>query len=208
MTAIEGRPGRIAAGVVALVALVGLAVQYRAGMARNGSVLANLWVLARYFTILSNVFLVLVFGGIALGVRGLNRPTLLAWAVLSIALVGVVYGLLLRGLLDLSGGDVLADLLLHKGTPAIAPLVWFFYARKDVLKPHDPWLWASYPAVYAVYALARGNFDGNYAYPFFDVDRLGGMRVAANCLGIGLGFLAAGWAFVRLDRRLGRDPKP
>lgn len=202
MTAVEGRPGRVAAGVVALVAATGLVVQYRAGLERNGSALANLWVLARYFTILSNLILVPVFGGTALGIRALNRPTVLAWAVLSILLVGVVHALFLRGLLELSGGDALADLLLHTVTPVIAPLAWLAAVRKGGLRARDPWLWACYPLAYAVYALARGGLDGHYAYPFFDVDRLGGMRVAANCLGMGLGFLAAGWALVRLDRRL------
>ena len=45
--------GRIAAAIVALTALAGLTIQYRVTLAQAGSVTETLWVLLRFFTILT-----------------------------------------------------------------------------------------------------------------------------------------------------------
>ena len=106
---------RIAAAIVALVALAGLVVQFAATLDQTGSVAGTLWTLLRYFTVLTNLLVALAFGWVAIG--GQPHPRRLAGVMLAILLVGIIYGLLLRGLLTLSGGALLADTLLHKVTP-------------------------------------------------------------------------------------------
>ena len=201
---------RSCAAAIALTAVVGLIVQFVSVLEQNGSFAANLWVLARYFTILANVLVAVVFGGIARDASGWGSPRLLAGAVFAIILVGVIYMLLLRGLLDLSGGAWLADVVLHMVTPVLAPLYWLAFARKGALAYRDPLLWGLFPAAYVSYALARGAIDGNYAYPFIDAGRIGWAQTGINCLLIGTGFIAAGCAFVWLDHALagaGRPPR-
>jgi hypothetical protein len=195
---------RASAAIIALIACFGLAVQFRASLALLGSPAAALWVMFRYFTIIANLFVALTFAGIALGRPRIASPALLGGVTLAILLVGIVYGLLLRGLIELSGGAKLADLILHRITPVLAPLFWLIFAPKGGLRRRDPWLWSLLPIAYFVYALARGAAEGVYAYPFMDAARIGWLQTATNGLLIALGFVAGGFALVWLDQRLGR----
>ncbi|MDO7834386.1 Pr6Pr family membrane protein [Sphingobium sp. HBC34] len=195
---------RISAAIVALVALCGLAIQFDATFRQNGSVAGTLWILLRFFTVLTNMAVALTFAAIALGRK--VTPRRIGGVLLAILLVGIIYGLLLRGLLSLSGGALLADTLLHKVTPLLAPLWWIAFARKGRLGWRDPWIWAVFPAAYLPYALLRGLAEGKYAYPFIDVAALGIGRVALNAALIAAGFVAAGHALVWIDRRFSARP--
>ena len=109
--------------------------------------------------------------------------------------------LLLRGLVELSGGAAVADLLLHKVVPVLAPLYWLFMAPKGGLRWRDPWLWMLYPLLYFGYAVARGLGGDRYPYPFMDVSEIGWLRTAINAAVIAAAFAIAGYALVWLDRR-------
>ncbi|SER36013.1 Pr6Pr family membrane protein [Sphingobium sp. YR768] len=198
------KTGRIGAAIVALTALAGLAVQFDATLAQTGSVGETLWTLLRFFTIWANILVVITFGPIALGRHVSARRV--GGTVLAILLVGIIYGLLLRGLLSLSGGALLADTLLHKVTPLLAPLWWIGFARKAQLSRRDPWIWAIFPAAYLPYALLRGMMEGAYAYPFINVAKLGWGQVAINALLIAIGFVLAGYALVWIDSRFSGPP--
>ncbi len=197
--------GRIAAGVIAVVAWAGLLIQLRASTELTGSMATAIWMMLRYFTILTNLFVALLFTAIALGWNSARLPFLLGAATLAILLVGIVYGLLLRGLLELSGGARIADLLLHTVTPVLVPAYWFAFAPKGRLGRGAPWLFALYPLVYFIYALARGAAEGRYAYPFLDAGQLGPPEIARNAFVIGACFLLAGYGLLWLDRRPARD---
>jgi hypothetical protein len=194
--------GRIAAAAIALTAWAGLGVQLEASIGLTGSAPAALWEMLRFFTIIANVLVAIVFGGVALGGRRFATPFALGGVTLAILLVGIVYALLLNGLLSLSGGALLADMLLHKVTPVIVPLWWLAFAPKNGLRSRDPLLWALLPLVYFGYALARGAIDGRYPYPFMNLTELGAGRTLANALLMAAGFLIAGSVLVRLDRWL------
>lgn len=195
---------RLAAAAVALVAWFGLAVQLRASIELTGSVPAAIWAMLRYFTVLSNLLLAVVLTGVALGAKRLSAPWLVGGTALALLLVGVVYGLLLRGLLELSGGARLADTLMHYVTPTLAPLFWLAYAPKGALRLEDPVRWALFPLAYLAYALVRGMVEGLYAYPFINLARLGWSGVGINAAAIAGGFLMAGLLLVWLDARLAR----
>lgn len=191
---------RLGAGIVALTAAAGLAIQFNATLAQTGSVGETLWILARFFTVLTNAAVAVVFAGVALDARVTARR--IGGVMLAILLVGVVYGLLLRGLLSLSGGALLADTLLHKVVPVLVALWWIACAPKGKLRWRDPLWWAMFPAAYLPYALVRGAVEGKYAYPFINAARLGIGQVLLNTLLIAAGFLIAGFALVWVDRRL------
>jgi len=114
----------------------------------------------------------------------------------------VVYATLLAGLLDLSGGAKVADLLLHRVTPVIVPLFWLFGVRHGRLTHRDPVIWAVPPLVYWGYALLRGRHEGVYAYPFIDVTRNGWPTTIVIALIIAAAFFGAGHAMVWIDQRL------
>lgn len=193
---------RLAAAIIALIAWAGLAIQFQATHAAGYSPGETLWLLVRFFTVLTNLIVAVAMTAIALG-PGL-APSLIAGTTLAIMLVGFIYITLLRGLLELSGGALLADALLHKVTPSLVPLWWLAFAPKGRLRWRDPVLWTLYPLAYSSYALARGAAEGRYAYPFINVAKLGWPAVALNAFLIAAGFVIAGLMLVALDQRLGR----
>jgi hypothetical protein len=195
---------RLAAALIALAAWAGLGVQWQASTAMTGAAGDALWAMLRFFTILANLLVAIHFTAIAAGSRRAARPFLLGGTMLAILLVGIVYFLLLRGLLELSAGARLADILLHMVTPALVPLWWLAFAPKGGLRARDPLRWALLPLVYFAYALARAAADGRYPYPFMNVTRLGWGIVLLYAAAIAAGFLLAGFLLLRLDRALAR----
>jgi hypothetical protein len=199
-------PARVFAAAIALAAGLGLAIQFGATFGRSGSMVETVSVMLRYFTVLANLLTAVLFTGIAAGARRFATPSLVGGITLAMLLVGIVYAVLLRGLLVLSGGDRIADLLLHTVTPLLVPAFWLVCAHKGRLTPRDPWLWALLPLAYFVYALARGAAEGTYPYPFMNVTELGWARTLINAGLLACGVVAAGFLLLWLDRRLaGRE---
>jgi hypothetical protein len=193
---------RAAAAIVALVGWIGLAVQVKASIGLTGSAGAALWTILLYFTVLANFASAALFTAIAA-----ERPVsarLIGGVTLAMLLVGIIYHLLLRGLLELSGGAALADFLLHTVAPILVPLWWLVFAPKGGLTTRDPPVWALFPLAYFVYGLARGAIEGRYPYPFMNLARLGWGHTLLNALVIAIGFMLAGYALVGIDRLLGR----
>jgi hypothetical protein len=195
-----GTAGRIFAAGIAAAAWIGLIVQF-ADLNRNNSAVISLWSMFAYFTIITNVLVAVVFSCVSLDRTVLRSAWIIAGTMLSILLVGVVNALLLWGALELSGGSVLVDRLLHVVTPVCALLFWIFFTRKGGLTWRDPLLWAIYPLAYLVYGIGRGIATSKYAYPFLNVLTLGWLRTAFNALCIAVAFMACGYAIVWIDRR-------
>jgi hypothetical protein len=195
---------RLFAALVSFIAWVGLVIQFDVTLGMQHSLPAALWVLARFFTILTNLLVVILFGALALGRTDIATPSRLGGVTIAILLVGVVYALLLDGLHPLAGAALLADFLLHKVTPVLVPLCWLLAAPKGLLGRRDPWLWALYPLIYLAYALVRGMGEGVFAYPFLDYPAHGWGYVIAHAVAMAMGFVLTGYGLVWIDRRLGR----
>jgi hypothetical protein len=199
----NGIAARIAAACIAAIAWAGLALQAVVVYQENSSVLLTLWILFAFFTITTNLLVAVVFTGIAANRTAFRSAWIVAGTMLSILLVGVIYGLLLHGLTELSGGSAVANLLVHMVTPVVVPLFWIFFVDKGSLTWRHPFLWALYPLAYLAYGLTRGSATGKYPYPFMDVLTLGWTRTALNALGIAVAFMLAAFATVWIDHRLG-----
>ena len=187
----------LAAALIAIICWAGLAIQFSDTYANQHHVTTTLWVLVRFFTVLTNLLVALVMTSVAIGRRA--SPELLGGLTLSIVLVGAVYYGLLQGLHHLIGPAQVANLLLHRASPIAMTLWWLFFAPRGRLKWNAPWLWVAYPVVYFIYVLARGQIDGRYPYPFIDVGHLGWVQVAMNSGGIALAFVLAGFLLVWID---------
>ena len=196
------RNGRLAASIVALVTWAGLVIQFRASLATVGTAGETVWVMLRFFTVIANLLTAIAFTAIAIGRDRWLTPARLGGITLAMLLVWIVYALLLQGLLELSGGSALADVLLHKVTPVLVPFFWLVFVPRGGLNHRDPIGWAALPLAYFIYALVRGRFEGKYAYPFLDVEKLGWPQTLVTAVVMALGFLLAGQAMVWLDRRL------
>jgi hypothetical protein len=189
----------LAAALIAVICWAGLAIQFSNTFGnQHHQVNATLWVLVRFFTVLTNLLVALVMTLVATGRKA--SPELLGGVTLSIILVGVVYYELLQGLHHLTGAAQIANLLLHRASPIGMSLWWLVFAPRGRLKWTAPLLWVAYPVAYFLYVLARGQLDGKYPYPFIDVAKLGWLQVALNAGGIALAFILAGLLLVTIDR--------
>jgi len=197
---------RAAAGVIALVCWIGLAVQFNAILDQGRSVSEVVWIMLRYFTIITNLLVAVVFTGLALGKSAFASPWLLGGTTIAIILVGVVNYLLLRGLVELSGGAKLADAITHYVMPITVPIFWLTLVPKGQLSRRYPLRWAAYPVTYLVYALVRGTADGKFAYPFLDYTK-DWVQTAVTVPLIFLAFLAGGFVLVWADGLLARSSR-
>lgn len=194
---------RTAAAVIALIGFATFAVQIGLSAEREGSLSAGLWAMLRFFTILTNLLVLVSFT--LMVARGRALPAVwLAGLTLWIVMVGVVFHLLLAGLLTLTGLAWWTDQGFHTITPALALLWWLVFAPKAGLTWSHAIAWLAWPLVYIAYALSRGAFDGLYPYPFIDLNTLAPAAVVVNVAGLSLAFFLAGLVVVGLARALSR----
>lgn len=186
---------RLGAAFIALIAWAALIGQLWISAADNGGVAPALWVLLRYFTILTNLMVALVYTRVVLRNQVLGDGWMAA-LTLWILIVGVVYHLLLAGLVDPQGFAWWVDQGLHSAVPALVALVWIGFLPKHSLNWHHAALWLFWPLAYLAYALIRGGLDGTYPYFFIDAGQFGYTRVALNSLGLCLAFYAGGLGIV------------
>jgi hypothetical protein len=195
---------RAAAALLALITWAGFLIQFSATYQLQGSIPSTLWILLWYFTIFTNLLVAIVFTTLAAKSSPAIHPSLVAATTLYILLVGIIYGLLLRGTLDLHGGEIISNTIFHVVIPILVPSFWLIFTPKGHLTRRDPIHWAIYPIAYLAYALIRGEFTHRYPYPFLNINDLGWPRTLLNATIIAILFLIAGWLFVWLDSLLAR----
>lgn len=189
---------KAAAALIALACWAGIALQFWASYTfRHHDLILTLWTLARFFTIIGNLALALTMTAVASGKR--VSPLILGGLTLAILLVGIVYRTLLAGLHPLQGLPLIANYLLHDVSPIAMAAYWLLFVPSGRLRWSAPWWWVLFPGAYLGYALARGQIDHHYPYPFIDVGKLGWVQVGLNAGGIALAFILAGFLLVWID---------
>lgn len=142
----------------------------------NDTVLERLLDWSTYFTILSNV-VVLVVTTMLVARPGLFTRTdrvgtvwrtLRLDSVLMIVITGVVYNLLLATG-GKTGWDLLSNTLLHVVVPILTPIVWIIAGPRGLVTGRIIGYSLVVPLLWAAYALMRGAVIGAYPYPFLDV---------------------------------------
>ena len=120
----------------------------------------------------------------------------------SIVLVGIIYALLLRHVWNPEGAQLLADRLLHQAVPVLFLIVWLVGPHGRLRLADTVWAMAP-PLAYLVYALARGEADGWYAYWFLDPAKLGAEKMVQNAVVLALVFCGTALLFIGIDRAIG-----
>ncbi|PHN71212.1 MULTISPECIES: Pr6Pr family membrane protein [Pseudomonas syringae group] len=200
---------RLYALIAACLGWSGLVIQlyliFIGRYADHASLLGGLVRFLSFFTVLTNT-LVAVALSCALtarqsaGHRFFRQPAVCGGIVVSIALVGIAYNVLLRHLWHPQGWQWIADELLHDVIPLAFMLYWWLYVPKGRLRLGHVPLWAMYPVVYFAYVLLRGNMLGDYMYPFIDVGTIGFGSALINALGVLLGFVLIALLLVGIDK--------
>ncbi len=174
---------------------------------QGDSLVGTLLFFFTFYTILTNIMLVLIYLSEFLPARWLDwwrSPVTRAMMAGAITLVAVFNHLLLRGLLELSGPSLFADTLLHYVTPVYFVAWWLIFQPKGVLRLADiPWMLLP-TLIWLAWAMVRGAVVDQYPYPILNATRLGYPQVALNCLLVFIGLVAIYLVVVALDRLLGR----
>ena len=156
-----------------------------------------------YFTNLSNLLAASMLVVAALPVvRGPAIDLLRGIAVVAIALVGLVFGALLR---DADLGALLPwiNAELHYLMPCVVVLDWLLDPPRSRLGGRQLLIALAFPTLYLAYVLVRGVATGWYPYPFLDPAKVAGYGgVAAYAIGIAIAFVLVGWALFAIANRL------
>lgn len=163
-----------------------------------------------YFTIQSNILVAVAAVPLVADPHydgGLWRVLRLA-SVVGITVTGVVHLLLLRPILDLSGGPLLADTLLHVVVPVLAVVSWLWAGPRRRAGDRDAGLLLLWPVLWLVATLSLAPVVDWYPYPFLNPAQQGWGAVAVVCAGVTVLVLVLALGLVRLDRRLAGSGAP
>ena len=142
----------------------------------NDTVLERLLDWSTFFTILSNIVVLIVTTMLVARPDLFTRPdrtgtvwrTLRLDSVLMIVITGVVYNLLLATG-GKTGWDLISNTLIHVVVPILTPIVWIIAGPRGLISPRIIGYALVLPLLWAAYALVRGAAVGAYPYPFLDV---------------------------------------
>ena len=206
--------GRVWFAITAVVAVVGIIVQLFAVDTEGGhfSGAAAVLNVFAFFTIQSNLLLAITCAFLA--VRP-NWESTVFWAlrlsaVLSIAVVGIVFHIALAPLYEFIGLAALANVLLHTVSPLLGVIGWIVFGPRGRTNARVVAWSVVYPVLWLAFTLIRGPFAGDfYPYPFLEVVAHGYARVLLNSLLVAVLFLglSAGATFVDrlMTRQRGHD---
>ena len=147
-----------------------------------------------YFTILTNLFVAIVLTVSAINLFRRKTPTetgdiIRGSATASIAIVGIVFGLLLSHM-D-SGMIPWTNFVAHYLMPVVMVVDWLIRPPTAKLVARHIWFWIIYPIAYLTYSLIRGAFTNWYPYWFIDPGKSPGgwTGVTLFAAAITIGFL-------------------
>lgn len=178
-----------------------------ASMANGASLPAALVRFFSFYTILTNLTLVLIYLSELVKWRWLGwfrSPITRGMMVGVMILVMAFYHVLLSGLWVPEGLFKVADVTLHYVTPVLFALWWLTAQRHGALR------WAAVPLmllpslIYIVYIMVRGAMIAEYPYPILEAHKLGYGTVAINILAVAVALAVLFALVTALDLLLAR----
>lgn len=160
-----------------------------------------------YFTILTNTLVMVTsffqWSSSQSRLSGFfRRPQVKAAVAVYILVVFIVYNVVLRGLTNFDGLQMIVDELLHVVIPALYLIYWIFFADKRGIEWKHGWGWLIYPGIYLAMVMLVGAMLSSrfYPYPFLDAYNHGYQKVAYSAMAILLLFLLLSFLFIALAR--------
>jgi len=196
-------------GAAALLLQFGLTIPARMG---NGdSIFGALIFFFSFFTILTNLTLVLIYASELWPRQWLNwfrRPATRGMMVAAIILVMGFYHFILAASWNPEGWFKIADVALHYATPVFYVAWWVLFMRHGTLKWTDIARMLLPPIIYLIYVMIRGAIISEYPYPILEANMLGYGAVAINVLWVLVGLTVLCAIVVAVDRALTRVDMP
>lgn len=196
-------------GTAALLLQLWITIPLRLG--RGDNILGALVFFFSFFTILTNLALVLIYASELWPRQWLNwfrRPATRGMMVAAIILVMGFYHFVLAATWAPEGWAKVADIALHYATPIFYVLWWVLFMRHGTLKWNDIPKMLLPPTVYLIYVMIRGAILTEYPYPILEAHRLGYPTVTINVLGVLVGLTILCAIAVAVDRALTRVDMP
>lgn len=162
-----------------------------------------------FFTILSNVVAIVVFGW------GAAARALPAWfdevrgaSTLYLTITGIVFAALLADLPEeLQVTIPWVDTVVHRIMPVAVLLDWLLAPPRRRIPMMSALRWLSFPIAYAAYTIIRGPFADWYPYPFLDPRDDGYLSVATTAAVLAVGMVALALGVAWLGNWLSARPK-
>ncbi|MCR6673693.1 Pr6Pr family membrane protein [Devosia ginsengisoli] len=195
-------------GAAGLILQFTISMQSMLGSGRD--LFGSLGAFFSYYTILTNIVLVLIYLSEVLPAGWLalfRHPVLRGMMAANIALVALYVFFVLRYLSVLTGLFQVADSILHYLCPVLYLLWWL------IAQPHGNLRWGNLPVmlaptlVYFLYAMARGAWVQEYPYPILNAIELGYAQVALNAVYMTAGLALLTLIVIALDRLLARPSR-
>ncbi len=205
----SARNRKIVTSIIAAIAWFALIAQFylilRSSEQTGYSTIKTITNFFSYFTILSNLLIAvclttsLLSPSSGLGSFFSKVPVQSAIA-LYIFIVGLVYNLVLRGIVTLTGLPWIVGNLLHVVVPVLFILYWLIFTPKKILHWKNILPWLIFPLVYLIYSLLRGPVADWYPYPFLHAGKLGYGKVAVNSVLVLVAFWVVGLGVIAYNR--------
>lgn len=199
---------RIYAVISAIIIWFALGLQFNLSLGlEDGDVISTIKIYLSYFTVLTNILCavcltaILLFQNTALG-RFFSKSSTITAITIYILVVGIIYNLSLRGLVELNGWHAAANELLHVVSPLLFLGLWLFFVDKAQLNYKQASGWLIYPLCYVVMTIIRGAIINEYPYPFINVVKLGYPKAIINTAIIMLIFWLLSLLFIFIGKRL------
>ncbi len=147
-----------------------------------------------FFTITTNsiVFIsttMLLFGGKCKINSFFRKCKTITAITVYILIVGIVFNLLLRQIVDLKGHHLIVSEIFHTVVPVLFFFYWLFFVSPEKISFKVILFWLIYPLIYMIYTLLHGFISSFYPYPFIDVTKLGLKTALINGLFVLIAFV-------------------
>jgi hypothetical protein len=195
-------------GAAGLVLQFTISMQSMLGSGRD--LFGSLGAFFSYYTILTNIVLVLIYLSEVLPANWLRLfrlPLVRGMMAANIALVALYVFFVLRHLSVFEGAWLLADTILHYLCPVLYLLWWLVAQRHGHLRWSNLPLMLAPTLVYFLYAMARGAWVQEYPYPILNAIKLGYGQVLFNALYMTAGLSVLTLAVIALDGLLARQTR-
>ena len=199
--------GLAIAGLIAcLIALLAeLTLHITGHITRGGNVLGALFGFVSYYTVGSNILLVLIYSAYWAPIpalRMLRDARVRMMAAAMITLVMLVYLFVLSRVESPQGLGKVSVIVAHYVAPPLYLAWWAATSHGDNVSIRDLPLMVAPSLAYMSYVLVFGHLTGSYPYAMLDADRLDPLSMALHGLGLLLALIAACSAFIGLGRWL------
>lgn len=220
-----GRVGRQAFGITALIAFCGLALNlvitalgtYPSTQTKptiygydnpdgSAGVVGRVLDFAGYFTVLSNVVVVIVLFALWSGRVGPTPVwrTLRMDSLLMITVTGLIFAIVLAPDAHLEGLEYVTNTIEHYITPVLTLVTWLVWGPRRWFRFGTIFTALVIPLAWLAYAFIRGAVIDSYPYGFLDVATLGWGKASVNVAGVLILGIVLGLIFWGLDRLLSR----